>query len=255
MNAVVKSLPMDESIIAKLVTGGDLKGLNDSQRVAFYNYRCTQAGLDPAAQPFSLLTLNGKTVLYANASCAQQLCGIHKLSTAITSREKIDDDIYMVTARVASPDGRFSENTGAVPIAGLKGEALSNAILKATTKAIRRTVLAHLGLGMLDETEVGTIPGAQTAPADSLLADPRGDLSGVDTAMRDQHVTAITDLLNEDLDEYAIADNLRQYVTEYLQGFQELYISVADELTAKRVITKAKLKEFLKLKRKVEDQQ
>ena len=52
-------------------------------------------------------------------------------------------------------------NQGAVSIAGLRGDALANAILKATTKAIRRVVLAHCGLGILDETETETIPTAQ----------------------------------------------------------------------------------------------
>jgi hypothetical protein len=33
-------------------------------------------------------------------------------------------------------------------------------MMKASTKAIRRTVLSHVGLGMMDETEVDTIPGA-----------------------------------------------------------------------------------------------
>jgi hypothetical protein len=38
--------------------------------------------------------------------------------------------------------------------------------MKATTKAIRRTVLAHCGLGMLDETELDTIPANQYQKVD-----------------------------------------------------------------------------------------
>ena len=45
-----------------------------------------------------------------------------------------------------------------VPIEGLRGEALSNAMMKATTKAKRRVTLSLCGLGMLDETEVESIP-------------------------------------------------------------------------------------------------
>ena len=51
-------------------------------------------------------------------------------------------------------------------IANLSGEKLANAIMKATTKAIRRTVLAHCGLGMLDETELETIPAQQMQKVD-----------------------------------------------------------------------------------------
>jgi hypothetical protein len=151
---------LDPKVIESIVMNGDLSKLQPAQKVAYYNYRCSQAGLDPAAKPFDLLKLNGKEVLYANAQCTQQLCAIHKLSTQVTHREKMDD-IYLVSVRVTGADGRLSENQGAVAIAHLKGDALANAVLKATTKAIRRAVLAHCGLGMLDETEAETIPNAR----------------------------------------------------------------------------------------------
>lgn len=151
---------LNPAIVASLVLNGDIKNMNEMQRVEYYNYRCNQAGLDPAAKPFDLLVLNGKMVLYANASCTQQLTAIHKLSHKITSRELVDD-IYCVCCQVTGSDGRITENMGAVPVAGLKGEQKANALMKATTKAIRRTVLAHCGLGLMDETEVSTIPGAK----------------------------------------------------------------------------------------------
>jgi hypothetical protein len=48
--------------------------------------------------------------------------------------------------------------------------------MKGTTKAIRRTVLAFCGLGMLDEIEVGTISEAVTTKWDPSAIDdnPRG---------------------------------------------------------------------------------
>lgn len=169
MKNTLPPVALDPNVIESLVINGDLSKLNQQQKVAFYNYRCQQANLDPAAKPFDLLRLNGKEVLYANASATQQLCANRQLSTQITHREKIDD-IYVVSARCTGADGRISENQGAVSIAGLKGDALANGILKATTKAIRRVVLAHCGLGMLDETETETIPSAQRVPVQ--LAEP-----------------------------------------------------------------------------------
>ena len=50
-------------------------------------------------------------------------------------------------------------------IAGLKGDALANGLMKAETKAKRRCTLSLCGLGMLDESEIETIPGAVRAPA------------------------------------------------------------------------------------------
>jgi hypothetical protein len=114
------------------------------------------------AQPFKLLKLNGKEVMYLDRSGAQQLNSLHKVSHLISSRELIAEaGVYQVTARASQPDGRFTESIGAVNIAGLKGDAYANAIMKAETKAKRRATLDLLGLGMLDETEVETIPGAE----------------------------------------------------------------------------------------------
>jgi len=150
---------LDPAIVSSLVLTGDLKKLTAGQKLAYYDHRCALAGLDPAAKPFDLLVLNGKEILYANAGGCQQLCSVHKLSTMITCREKVDD-IYCVSARVTGLDGRTTENMGSVNLGGLRGEGLANAMMKATTKAIRRTVLSHVGLGMMDETEVDTVPGA-----------------------------------------------------------------------------------------------
>lgn len=150
---------IDPKILESLVIRGDLGGLSPQQKVEYYGYRCAQVGLDPSAKPFDLMVFQGKQVLYANKSCTEQLIAKHGLSTQIVAREKMDD-IYCVHARVTGPDGRYSENMGAVPLKGLSGDGLANGLLKATTKAVRRTVLAHCGLGMLDETEVESIPGA-----------------------------------------------------------------------------------------------
>ncbi|MFZ9812289.1 MAG: Rad52/Rad22 family DNA repair protein [Burkholderiaceae bacterium] len=154
---------LDPKIQESIVLRGDLSGLNEAQKKEYYLFRCKQVGLDAAAKPFDLLKLNGKEILYANAGATQQLCSIHRLSTQITHRERIDD-IYIVSVRVTAADGRVSENQGAVSVGSARGDALANAILKATTKAIRRAVLAHCGLGMMDETEVETIPEARVMP-------------------------------------------------------------------------------------------
>lgn len=66
----------------------------------------------------------------------------------------------MVVAYVKDRSGRTDCATGAVPLGNLKGEALANALMKAETKAKRRATLSICGLGLLDETEVGSIPGA-----------------------------------------------------------------------------------------------
>jgi hypothetical protein len=165
MSNLVDPTKLDQSIIDSIVLRGDLSGLKEEQLTGYYNYRCQQVGLDPSAKPFDLLVLSGKKVLYANAGATQQLANLHGLSTQITQRERVEN-VYLVSVRCTGKDGRSSENQGAVDIEGMKGEKLANALMKATTKAIRRTVLAHCGLGMLDESELDTIPTNQYQKVD-----------------------------------------------------------------------------------------
>lgn len=166
--------PLPEAIERALVSG-DLSALNTQERLAFYRSKCDAAGLDPRAQPFEYLKLSGKLVLYARKAATDQLIANRHLSVAIVSRGMdFECHCYVVTCRVTYPDGQTVEDLGAVPfgysddrgdLGILKGEAAANAMMKATTKAKRRTVLSACGLGMLDESEVESIPDAQVVPA------------------------------------------------------------------------------------------
>jgi hypothetical protein len=151
---------LSQEVLTKLVLKGDLSGLSEREKVEYYVQFCKRLGLDPATQPFKLLSLGGKITLYAGRECCQQLNMLHKVSHKITSREKIDD-LYIVTAQ-ASQEGRVTESTGAVCLTGLKGDGLANAVMKCETKAKRRATLDLLGLGLLDESEVETIRGAKS---------------------------------------------------------------------------------------------
>jgi len=68
--------------------------------------------------------------------------------------------------------------------------------------------------------------------------DPRGDLSNVDTTLRDKWVNDIKSCLDQDKEENVIATELQEIAAE-LNKFPELYISVVDELAKRKVITKA----------------
>jgi hypothetical protein len=69
--------------------------------------------------------------------------------------------VYVVKATAKDVQDRTDFATGAVTIEGLKGDALANALMKAETKAKRRVTLSICGLGVLDESELETIPGTQ----------------------------------------------------------------------------------------------
>jgi hypothetical protein len=151
--------------IEKALIEGDLSKLTPEQRVQYYLRVCDSMGLNPFTRPFDYIVLNGRLTLYAKRDATDQLRKIHNVSVQITGREVVGD-LYVVTARATMPDGRYDESIGAVAIAGLRGDALANAIMKAETKAKRRATLSICGMGFLDETEVETIPEAKAPPND-----------------------------------------------------------------------------------------
>lgn len=159
-----EAIPFDENIISSIVINGDISKLSPQQKVSYYHQFCERLGLDPLSQPFKLLRLNGKEILYCDRTGAQQLNKIHKVSHEIKARETVSG-CYVVTAQASTPDGRHTESIGAVTIDNLRGDALCNAMMKAETKAKRRATLDLLGLGILDETETETIANAQKMDA------------------------------------------------------------------------------------------
>jgi hypothetical protein len=148
-----------QSEIERVLIGGDLAKLSPDQRVSYYNKTCETLGLNPLTRPFDYITLQGKMTLYARKDATEQLRKIHGVSIRITRAEKIDD-IFLVVAEATDKNGRVDAATGAVSIAGMKGDNLANALMKAETKSKRRVTLSICGLGLLDETEIETIPDA-----------------------------------------------------------------------------------------------
>ena len=143
---------MTAATVEAVLLGGDLSKLTPEQRLAYYQAVTKSLGLNPLTKPFDFITLNSKLVLYAKRDCTDQLRALRGISITISDRSTLGD-VYVVTARASTPEGRTDESTGAVSIKGLAGEALANGYMKAETKAKRRVTLSIAGLGMLDETE------------------------------------------------------------------------------------------------------
>lgn len=147
------------SKVEQVLMNGNLSNLAPDERVSYYNAVCSSLGLNPLTRPFDYLTLNGKLQLYAKRDATDQLRALHGISITITGRETTDG-VHVVTARATERSGRTDESTGAVTVGGLKGDALANALMKAETKAKRRVTLSICGLGILDESELETVPHA-----------------------------------------------------------------------------------------------
>jgi hypothetical protein len=161
MNTAVAT--RDNDIVESVLIKGDLGKLNPGERAEYYTAVCRSVGLNPLTQPFAYIVLNGKLTLYALRGCTDQLRAIHNVSVEeLTETER--DGVFVVTCKVRNGEGRTDMAKGAVTISNLKGDALANCLMKAETKAKRRATLSLCGLGLLDETEVETIPGARPNP-------------------------------------------------------------------------------------------
>lgn len=155
--AVVPSI--SAATVENVILKGDLAELTPEQRIQYCRAVCESVGLNYLTRPFEYITLNGKLTLYATKGCTDQLRSVHKISIEIVAREKVGD-VYVVTARAKDPSGRVDESTGAVALGKAFGDSLANLYMKAETKAKRRVTLSICGLGLLDETEVESIPSA-----------------------------------------------------------------------------------------------
>lgn len=216
--------------IEKVLISGDLGPLTPEQRVTYYHRVCDSLGLNPLTKPFAYIKLNDKLQLYTLKDCTDQLRARDRISIAIVDRSVIDG-VYVVTARASTPDGRIDESTGAVPLVKeggtwegpsgnrtfkpsgqyipLKPEDKANAYMKAETKAKRRVTLSFCGLGMLDESEAPSIPGAQIVPMDDApVARVVGVTAGNQHPDRDGLIAGIVRLIDypETPDAYADMD-------------------------------------------------
>lgn len=150
------------ALLETVLVKGDLKDLSPAQRLSYYKQVCDSVGLNPLTKPFQYITLNGRLTLYATRDATDQLRGKPRMVNITKLERETTEGVYVVTAYATDKDGRTDSSIGAVAIEGLKGEARANAMMKAETKAKRRVTLSLCGLGMLDETEIDSIPDAKT---------------------------------------------------------------------------------------------
>lgn len=157
MNAITTYKPIESEKIKTVLFTGNLKDLSAEEKVTYYDQLCETINVNPLTMPFSYIIFQGKEILYANRSCTDQLrknIGLSLEKTEITN----DGKIYTVRAYGVDSEGRKDVATGCVNIENLKGDALANAYMKAETKAKRRLTLSMGGLGILDESELETLP-------------------------------------------------------------------------------------------------
>ncbi|MBI5516603.1 MAG: hypothetical protein HY909_22655 [Deltaproteobacteria bacterium] len=154
---------LSQRVIDSIVLRGDLSALGPAERARYYVQMCEGLGLNPHAQPFAFLRLNGKEVLYATRGATDQLAAMYRINREIIDGPKVIDlagtKLVYAVCRATHPNGRIESATATVPLTDP-----INVLMKAETKAKRRATLSILGLGVLDEMELETIPAYAQEP-------------------------------------------------------------------------------------------
>lgn len=188
-------------IMERILIKGDLSKLDPGERARYYTRVCESVGLNPLTRPLEYISLQGKLTLYARKDCTDQLRKMHGVSVEESEQQELDG-VYIVICKVRDRDGRTDIARGAVSLAGLKGEALANQIMKAETKAKRRATLSICGMGFLDETEVEDIDDAPKRKSSS-GAKRDGTAETYNTIIKEIRACPDCDVLAELRDKYA----------------------------------------------------
>jgi hypothetical protein len=139
-------------------------------------------GLDP--------DLNGLDAIWMpnESGTGQSLAVYARRGTAEILRNKLGVDVdeladHMVSGSIVfiakghNKDGRKEQAVGSKSIKGLEGKLLDDAIMTASTRALRRLTMQFTTLGILDESEVNAVKGETITPpnpagAATLAANP-----------------------------------------------------------------------------------
>lgn len=143
-----------------IMSKGDLSKLGQAERATFLANMAQSLGLNPLTRPVDLIANDkGNLIIYWNKGATDQLRAKHNVNLEIIDRSQPTPNTYAVTVRATLPNGRQDEEVGVVVLSPNMAPAdQANSIMKASTKAKRRATLSILGLGLLDESEMDTIP-------------------------------------------------------------------------------------------------
>jgi hypothetical protein len=208
----------DAELAAIAAVKNDLSALSEGQRAQLYGSICKSIGLNPLTSPFEFIKLNGKLQLYAKKGATDQIRDLRGITITETHKEIIEG-VLVMTVTATDKNGRSDTDIGAVPIKGLQGEALGNAMMKALTKAKRRVTLSLAGLGFLDESEVDSIPTERVQrvnvspmtgvieemPLETIRAIPDGSDDWHDASKRLHAVAANHGFDHDDLHRWAVS--------------------------------------------------
>lgn len=223
--------------INELLASGNIDQFTPKEKLEYINRICDATGLNPLTRPFDFIRFQGKTVLYANKGCADQLRKINNISISVTDK-KIEEGVLFITVEGKDSTGRVDTDIGALPVGSLKGDMLANAVMKCLTKAKRRLTLSMCGLGILDESEFDTMA--------EIIKDAKPQLEQIEKTQavvekahaenyeeKDKHIKTIQGLLGELSANKSIQEKSKMLLDLCgVTKFQDLTNKTTDEVKA-----------------------
>src|SRR6266576_4961637 len=136
----------------------DLEHLTEAQREEYYLSACEYFHVPPELNLLAFIWLDsndGKRnlVLYAKKGATDIMREYHGISTTKVTKDSGPGYVAWIVEG-KNPQGRTEMAIGSASIDGLKGQALSNAVMIAHTRGMRRLTLQFVGGGLLDESEL-----------------------------------------------------------------------------------------------------
>lgn len=165
--AATAQTDLDPTLWEKVMVGGDLSALTPQERVKYYLGVCKSLGVNPLTKPFDYIWLKGedgakKLTLYPTKGATDQVGA----RAGVSFPEYAEDwkgDLYIYRVRGVTPAGRALWASAVVSLKGVQDWKVPDLLMKAESKARRRCVLALVGLGWPDATEVADMVTQGTA--------------------------------------------------------------------------------------------
>lgn len=169
----------------KFIPISGLDNFTEEQKQTYYKQVCEHFGLPVELNLLEYIWMDGgdgarKLVLWAKKGATDIWRDKHDISVIKLIKDE-GDGYVMFTAEGKNGKGRTEMAVGAADTKNRTGKALSDAVMTAQTRAIRRMTLQFVGGGFLDETEVSaqsvtapmtSIPSAAVAVQPTVMPNP-----------------------------------------------------------------------------------
>jgi hypothetical protein len=137
----------------------DLESLTEPQRQEYLKAVCKHLGVPDNLNLVALTYVDdtegpSRLVPYAKRGATENVRNALQIDVTSLTNQMVNGSIVFTATATSKIKGRQEVAAGSKFIEGLQGAVLDDAIMTASTRALRRVTLQFIGAGVLDESEV-----------------------------------------------------------------------------------------------------